>query len=414
MTSARSLAVVLFALCTGCPGPLPEPGAEDGGSGDGSVKALPPFDLAAPNLASEPSAIPLEAQVVDGLLLAPAAVDGVSGAPLVVSTGSPWTELDTSQFKGAATPDYRSPGTVRRLHVAGLALAQPPLIGSPGATLGSVQTGGALGGNLLRQFHLRLNYRDREVSLVDRPAPSNLQAPVATTPFELRGGGTLRYATFAGWRELSYPSSRVLLSAVIDGKPCTLLLNSGSPTALSTAFFSQLVGDGRRVLSFAADTRLTRLKSVTVAGVEAKGIIATDSTKLQAVLEDLEKETGVKVDGMLGSTFLREFLVDVDYPRGELTLRRYQSNAHIQDELTRLGAFLQASANGEYVISRVLPGTDAEKQGLKVGERVYSINAVKPSPGGLSALVLGKVGDVRSVQLQTRVVDVKVEDLLSL
>ena len=77
---------------------------------------------------------------------------------------------------------------------------------------------------------------------------------------------------------------------------------------------------------------MTRAHTVTVAGRRDDAPVMTIGDKL---IDSLQREIKHPVDGLLGGSYLREFLVTIDYPQGELRLQRYLPS--VVDEFKRVG-----------------------------------------------------------------------------
>jgi hypothetical protein len=173
--------------------------------------------------------------------------------------------------------------------------------------------------------------------------------------------------------------------------------------------FASLVADGRPQLGGLPITtvagqmsgQVTRIRSLTVAG-EAVSNAATLSIG-DSLIGNLATEVGHPVDGLLGGTFLREFLVTVDFPRGSLHLQRYATRAHIVDEFQRVGVALGYSAGmHRYGVSAVYAGTDAALKQLQVGDEIVAVGG-QPLDGldlfTAERLLEGTVGDTRQLML---------------
>jgi hypothetical protein len=76
-------------------------------------------------------------------------------------------------------------------------------------------------------------------------------------------------------------------------------------------------------------------------------------------LTQLAQEVGHPIEGLLGGTYLREFLVTIAYPSKGLTLRRYDTRDHIHDEFDRVGILLSQQADGSFATAYIFPGSDA-------------------------------------------------------
>jgi hypothetical protein len=157
------------------------------------------------------------------------------------------------------------------------------------------------------------------------------------------------------------------VTATIEGVEHSFVVDTGASFAVVRPnLFAALTADRRGQLSISTATTMgqgmslvTRARSMSLGGGAVQGLaVAQDS----ALLDGIAREVGHAVDGLVGSTFLREFLVTIDYPTHQLVLRRYADRRHIVDEFRRVGVFITPSAAGSahrYAILQVVPGTDA-------------------------------------------------------
>jgi C-terminal processing protease CtpA/Prc len=122
----------------------------------------------------------------------------------------------------------------------------------------------------------------------------------------------------------------------------------------------------------------------------------------------------------LGAPFLREFYVTVDYPMRALDLYRFTSQDHILDDYRRVGievkGFVSPVSNA-YQVQRVFPGTDAARQGIRVGETLLVIDGMPLFTLDIAAVdrkLRGPVGASRHLEFADRMLDVLVDELLPL
>jgi predicted aspartyl protease len=356
-------------------------------------------------------------------------VNGVPGPQVIVDTGAPFALLNVEAFQGAVA---LGKGSVATMTLGNTVLWKVPTVGvhaapdhSDSIAPNGKPFGGILGFSVFGQFPMSFNYRDQQV-VVGGAAPPAEVLPVISIPFSLEGGGVGELPENAG--ALSFSPSRIILQATIEGTPRTFLLDTGASwVALRTVLFQSLAADGRgqvtddaSLASGNATTKVMRLRSVAVQGIDVKDAVAAAGTKVDDLIDNLVIEVGHPVDGLLGAPFLREFYVTIDYPNHKLDLYRYASEAHIHDEYRRVGLDLAGqltSTGAAYFVHHVYPGTDADKKGIVVGEQVLLIDgAVLQSLDIVSVdqKLLGEIGATHTLGFNDKTVDVLVEDLLPL
>jgi len=352
-------------------------------------------------------------------------VNGVPGPQVIVDTGAPFALLNYEAFNGAVP---LGKGRVATMTLGNTTLWKVPTVSvhSQGSLAPNGRPfGGILGHSIFGQFVMSFDYRGQQVVVGGAAPPAGVLAPVQI-PFALEGGGAGELPDNSGI--LTFPPSRIILQASIEGTPRTFLLDTGASwVALRTVLFQSIAADGRgqiaddaSLASGNATTRVMRLRSVAVQGLDVMDAVAASGIKVDDLIDNLVTEVGHPVDGLLGAPFLRQFYVTIDYPNHTLNLYRYESEAHIHDEYRRVGLDLagELSASGaSYVVHLVYPGTDAQKKGVVMGERMISVDGVTLAdldPVAVDQLLLGTVGTTHKLEFSDKTVDVLVEDLLPL
>ncbi|MBA3810735.1 MAG: aspartyl protease family protein [Caulobacteraceae bacterium] len=140
------------------------------------------------------------------------------------------------------------------------------------------------------------------------------------TPYEVSGGGEETRLPFVTSVLLPVVSVRVN-----GGAPVTFFIDTGgSEVTLDTAFGAELgvprFGTVQGTFSGGqhADVQLGRIDSLTVGDWTVRNLPIA-----MLPLRQLSKDFGVKrIDGIIGTTLLYHFLATLDYPRGQLVLRR--------------------------------------------------------------------------------------------
>ena len=149
---------------------------------------------------------------------------------------------------------------------------------------------------------------------------AKLQSFKGQTPYELRGDGQVIRLKFVKTEPLPLLNVRVN-----GGDAVTFFIDTGgSEVALDTDFARELgiplFGEVKGTFSGGqqAEVHQGRIESLTLGDWTIKNLpVAT------LALRQLSKDFGVKrIDGVIGTTLLYHFLATLDYPNGELVLRR--------------------------------------------------------------------------------------------
>lgn len=360
--------------------------------------------------------VPTMARVASNIVLVDTSIDGGPHAPLLADTGSPFTLLDPTVF-GEPLRNENQPKL--DLTFGALTIEDIPTIQirADGTLLA-----GIVGGDVMRQFPMRFDYRDMTLTFGDT-APVADVAAGTTVAFELEGGGR---ADLAPGVPISFPATRIAVDVDIEGVSHPFVLDTGaSESALRFGLFTQLTADGRGTLdglpittvSGVGSARATRIRSLTLGGQSVTNAVAI--TIGDELLDNIVEEVGHPVDGLLGGTFLREFLLDIDYPHKHLVLSRWNDRGHIVDEFKRVGLVLGDAGT----VVTVYAGSAAAQAGITKGDQVIAIDG--EALAGIDAiasesLLTGVVGVVHHFEfgsanlsaIANHSVDLPVEDLI--
>src|SRR5262249_7122547 len=104
--------------------------------------------------------------------------------------------------------------------------------------------------------------------------------------------------------ELIEPSSRIVVSANIEGAPRTMMIDTGASTiVLRRDLFSALASDGRRQSTVVAGSEggasaatQMRTRSVAIGGAEVTRAVATSSVRFDESLDLIGREIGHPLD----------------------------------------------------------------------------------------------------------------------
>jgi Aspartyl protease len=365
-------------------------------------------------------------------------LDGGEPAFFLLDTGAPVTLADTDDFPELAEGWHDLDLVLDQLRFSSVEVGALDVFGFTQNR--AVRLSGIIGGNLLADFALSFDYRDARVWMEDGP-PAELPEAVAggnvDDPVEIdarvEGGGFFRVA--GETREIG--ATRFLVRAAVedqsDENGFWALVDSGaSSVVLSNELLEELGDQGRPRLDGipvgtqggAQTAYLTRVWSMRV-GDAANGAVEQTSVPVlslpdDGVFEAISDEVGLELKGIVGGMFLRRYLATLDYPGEAMRLLPYVSSEHIDPlEFVGLG-FELVAAGDEWLVAVVYPGTDADAEGLLVGDTVAEL-AGEPTAGrsfdALDATIRSRdVGDEIAVGIargdEIEQLLVSVEDLL--
>jgi hypothetical protein len=346
-------------------------------------------------------------RIFDGLVLADIVANGKTRGQALIDTGSPVTVLVGTAFTRYSPP--MGLGTLDELQFGGLTFDQVVVDGMLSAST-STSVSGIVGCTVLCRLSLSIDYRGSKITIGPEPMLFGVERPDTTIPFQLKGGGT---APVGDGTFVTVPASRIFIEGIVEGRSVTFLLDTGSDTvALRSDIFQGLTGDGRRTLTSTGATelgvsnvQLARLRSVAVGEIEVARAVASSGTNIDQLLSDLSMEAGRSIDGSLGAPFLNATNLTVDYPGRAISLARYSGGDGQPDLFERVGIGLGATTDGAHVaVSMVLAGTDAERQGVKVGDIVSGIDG-RILSGSLRSELLDATLALTGMPGQTHAID---------
>ena len=321
--------------------------------------------------------VPSPALVGANIVIIDAQLDGHPGGRLLVDTGSPVTLVNPGEFPGASLPQQAQ--VVVDIGIGPVTVDHVPALQLAGGMMDLLRLAGILGGNVLRDFSTSFDYRGRQFWLGAGATIADVAVPGASVPFNLEGGGLARLSP---QQTIVLAATRVSVTVDLEGVKHPFIVDSGaSEMTVRSSVFQALTSDGRvAVGGFPVSTAtgsmsatITRTRSVTVAG-ETVTNVATLNLGDDTLLDNLEMEVKHPLDGLLGGTFLREFLVTIDYPGRTLHLQRYATRAHIVDELQRVGVSLGELTGVGYAIFSVYPATGAARAGIVAGDQLVGVD----------------------------------------
>jgi predicted aspartyl protease len=370
---------------------------------------------------------PVPASIVAWVPSVAVTVDGDRTGSLLVDTGAPVTILDSEAF--GLSPRTYEPD----VEVFGLTFA-PLRLGAFDVFPDGAPWDGVLGGELLRHFSLTVDYQD-QLAWLDEihqlGAGDGRLAPEQATEIEVRGGGIVGIPGDCGGScgELEVGATRVLVPVYLEElEPVWFMIDTGASAVVLLPSIVDALGDPSRprldgvTINTAGGSVLgayVRVGALRIGDSRATSVSALVIPD-EAFLDGLSAEVGVRVRGLIGGSFLREFRATIDYPGRILALASYLDRSHIDpDEFIGVG-FAMASRGTVWELREVYTNTDAFAEGLRPGDTIVeldneSLNGV--SRAGVDAILdrfgVGDevpVGVSRGATIETLLVTM--EDLL--
>jgi predicted aspartyl protease len=218
-----------------------------------------------------------------------------------------------------------------------------------------------LGGNFLREYVVELDFTARRVRFLD-PKRYGLREVGAASEQEVL---VLR------------DSPRPIAEIAIDGKPLSVMFDTGSPWPLI------LSGAAAKKVGIDIDSLEPFLEGGTTVGPMALRLLPSAEVSFGALRfanvpilvapKGWYGILGESNDSAVGYDLISRFLVRIDYRGRRMLLRRESDQVVMMGVdyglVRETGAFL-APYRGGVVVAYVLPGSPAERLGLRAGDRV--------------------------------------------
>lgn len=354
-------------------------------------------------------------------------VDGERTGSLLIDTGAPVTVLDTEAFE-------LGPRTYAA-DVEAFGLAFPALqLGAFDVFADGAPWDGILGGELLRHFALTVDYQDRVAWLDDvhelAAGDDRLETERAAL-IEVRGGGIVGIPGDCGGPcgELEAGATRALVPVQLEGlEPVWFMVDTGASAVVLLPSVVDALGDAARPrldgVTINTSTGAVLGAYVRVGSMRVGEIRATSISALvipdDGFLDGLSAEVGVRVHGLIGGSFLREFRATIDYPGRVLGLAAYRDRSHIDPhEFVGVG-FTMARRGAVWEVGDVYTDTDAFAQGMRPGDAITELDGVSLNGADRASVdaILARfaldddvpVGVLRGAMVETLLV--AIEDLL--
>lgn len=343
-------------------------------------------------------ALPSQATTVDwapnGYASVPAVVGGYQ-ARLILDTAFPQSALSPS---AARVLDPSQVG----LELGGAKIGPVRM----GVLLAEIAEDGVLGADVLHQLPLRFDARARKTEVL----PAFVEQGAYTANLDLITSRQCR-----GTSADSGPAGpfAFVVRAEVEGQPALFVLDTGAHatlvrTSLAEGMFDRARLHGVRVASgFAGvfEATATRARTVSIGTAESPNaliMLAPEiDAELDAISDDLNAARGegvapLRVDGLLGWSFLREF--EVELIRGAsadenraIRLLRFDTQTHWTREFVGIGIYRSSSETPPGIrVEDFFEGSPAVGI-LEVGDVIVKVDGV-PVAGG--SLITSSDGDV--------------------
>ena len=309
---------------------------------------------------------------VDGIFLVDARVNG-SPAVLVLDTGAEHSLLDREfaqrlDLHPVAHADLQTPYSskntevilvphldIQAIHSSGLRMMTDDLAATSGAL--GVHIDGVLGNDVIRKFTIKLDYSVGSVTF------GRISVAPHGVPIKLQRIG-----------------SRYFAHLNFDGVPLRFLLDTGTNfSVLSNSGWSRLnqdkkalsVIDGVRSSGTSAPSKLVCIRQMTIGRTSYENLPMRVQPPMSAGFF-----SNPDVDGLLGSDFLKQFVVSLDLANDSLYLSPDPSFKADQDRFSTIGIQFAKDPTGFFTVMAVWSPTPASQGGLKIGDQILSVNGL--------------------------------------
>ena len=262
---------------------------------------------------------------------------------------------------------------------------------------------GLLGGEFLDDYVVEIDFPGKQVRFLD---PKAYEVPGAVDDPGQKVVPLVRAAT------------RILVPIRVGGRALEVMLDTGDPGTgvLSGKAAQSAEIDVAALPSFGGvgtvlgnmEVRLYEVPNLEFGGFEL-GLVP-----LLVAPKGWYNQVGSN-DSTIGYDVLAPFVIRIDYPRKRLWLKRVESRPiRFQGAdyglAKRTGAFM-SEVRGGHSVWRVVPGTPAEKIGLRVGDVVVSSETVEDRAPPIDE-VLNRILEGKELQVARKQGDVWVDTLL--
>ncbi len=256
--------------------------------------------------------------------------------------------------------------TIREIRIGSIVLKESRAVVMPnhdgGNVFGTFQFAGLVGRELMDQYVIRIDYRQRELAFYDQA-------------FEYSGSGDVLTCD----EGFNIP----VVAGAVDGIPARLGLDTGARTSIV------LYG------GFIAENHLREKYQPKFSGITGWGIggpIRTDLVPIDNVtlgsatirhpvarftLMKTGLTAGNRLSALIGPDILKRFIVYVDMPHHRMILEK--GPLFDQPEVYDRSGMWIGQEQGAFVVLDVMPGSPASKAGFAKGDRILAVDATPAS-----------------------------------
>ena len=242
-----------------------------------------------------------------------------------------------------------------------------------------VDVHGIIGADIFRRFVVQINYNRRTITLFPFNKFKLPHKSFEEFPVEIHRGKP--YV----WAPISSPSD-----SIINAK---LLMDTGSgiplilyPKTLETISIPENVIPAKLGLGLGGylEGVIGRVKAVEVGKLEFRNIV----TSFQNLAPGTDSIYINFRNGIIGNQSLKHFHIIIDYVNYRLYLRPVNRRRPPKFKYDRSGLFLVAGGRNinQFKVASVVPGSPADKAGLKEGDDIKKINGLPCATMSLSTL----------------------------
>ena len=284
---------------------------------------------------------------------------------------------------------------IQSVHCSGLSMLTVDLAAKSGAL--GVHIDGVLGNDIMRRVKIKLDYSAGSVTFSPKSvAPHEV-------PIKLRRIGNLYFAHLN--------LDRVPLTFLVDAGTNFSVLSNGGWSKLSQDKNVLSVIDGVRSSETSAPFKLVCIHEKTLGHSSYQKVAMRVQPPTSAGFL-----SNVDIDGLLGSDFLKHFVVLLDLANDSLYVSPEPNFEADQDRFSSIGIQFVKDPTGFFTIMAVRSPSPASEESVKVGDQVLSINGsstigmtqedlsrqLHAESGSKIQLVISSDGDERTVVLTIR------------